>query len=96
MSVHGGSIARALEEAGAGLRAEPNASSVAAAVVALLSDPVRRQTASAAARRFAAAHVWSRVTAPLLAWCRDARVDAGRLPFPAAPGRSLWKRLQRK
>ncbi len=93
VSVNGGSLARSLEEAGAGLRAESTAASVAARVSAFLSDGDRRRIAGEAARRFAAASAWGRVAAPLLAWCRDARVDPGRLSFPAARGRSVWGRL---
>ncbi|MCA1611365.1 MAG: glycosyltransferase [Acidobacteria bacterium] len=93
VSVNGGAIARALEEAGAGLRAGPAAASIAASVSAFLSDGARRRSAGEAARRFAAERAWGRVAAPLVSWCRVARVDPGRLPFPAAPGRSVWRRL---
>ncbi|MEP6767384.1 MAG: hypothetical protein ABJC61_01855 [Acidobacteriota bacterium] len=93
VSVHGGSIARSLEEAGAGLRAEPTAASIAASVSAFLSDAARRRSAGDAARRFAAARAWSRVAVPLLAWSRNPKVDPGRLAFPANPARSLWSRV---
>jgi hypothetical protein len=96
-TVGGGPLARALEAAGAGVELERTASGVANGVSALLSDPERLATGSGAARRFAAQHVWGRVSAPLAAWCREARVDPGRLPFPAMPrGKSLWTRLRRK
>ena len=51
-------------------------------------SPTRRgaQAAGAAARAFAAARSWQAVTAPLSEWCRDARVDPGRLPVPAGDG----------
>ncbi|MEO8189843.1 MAG: hypothetical protein ABI682_05835 [Acidobacteriota bacterium] len=97
VSVHGGAIARDLEESGAGVQAESTLSSISAGIRSCLADPARLRRASAAARRFAAAHAWSEVTAPLIAWCRTARVDIGRLPLPTPPGRrSLWKRLRKK
>jgi glycosyltransferase involved in cell wall biosynthesis len=96
VSVHGGPLARELEEAGAGFRVEPAASSVANAISSLLLDPARRSACGIAARRFAAARSWSGVAGPLAAWCRDARVDPGRRPFPPAPKRSLWTRLSRR
>jgi hypothetical protein len=97
VTVGGGPLARALEAAGAGAELERTASAVANGVSALLSDPERLATGAAAARRFASQHAWTRVTAPLAAWCREARVDPGRLPFPATPsGKSLWNRLRRR
>lgn len=96
VTVGGGPIARALEAAGAAVRVERTASAVANAVDSLLGDAERRGIASRAARRFASEHSWSRVTAPLAAWCRDARVDPGRLPLPSARGGSFWKRLQQR
>ncbi len=97
VSVHGGAIARDLEESGAGVQAESTPSSISAGIRSCLADPARLHRASTSARLFAAAHAWSEVAAPLLAWCRTARVDIGRLPFPAPPTRrSLWKRLRKK
>lgn len=96
LSVGGGPIARDLEDAGAGLRVEPVASAVANAVAALLEDTPRRAASGEAARRFAAAHAWNLVTAPLAAWCREARIDPGRLSFPDNASTSLWKRLARR
>ena len=93
VAVHGGPLARELEEAGAGIRVEAAASALANAVSSMLADHDRRAACSAAARRFAAARTWNSVAGPLAAWCRDARVDPGRRPFPADPPRSLWKRL---
>jgi glycosyltransferase involved in cell wall biosynthesis len=92
LSVGGGSLARELEEAGAGRRVPSSASALAEAVSQLLSDAPERERLSAAARRFAAGRSWSAVTAPLAAWCRDARVDAGRLPF-AQQSRRFFRRL---
>lgn len=97
VTVGGGPLARALEATGAGTELERTASAVANGVSAILADRDRLARGSEAARRFAAQQVWSRVTAPLAAWCREARVDPGRLPFPASPrGRSIWNRLRRK
>jgi hypothetical protein len=97
VTVGGGPLARALEAAGAGSELERSASAVANGVSALLADRDRLDRGAEAARRFAAQQSWARVTAPLSAWCREARVDPGRLPFPATPrGRSIWNRLRRK
>ncbi len=96
VSVGGGPIARELEEAGAGMRVEPSVPAVSNAVSDLLEDEPRRAASGEAARRFAAARAWSLVTAPLSVWCREARVDPGRLAIPAGASTSLWKRLARR
>jgi hypothetical protein len=97
VTVGGGSLARSLEAAGAGIELERTASAVANGVSAVLGDRPRLEAGSVSARRFAAQQTWARVTAPLAAWCGEARVDAGRLPFPPArAGRSIWNRLRRK
>ena len=44
----------------------------------------------------AAARSWPTVAAPLAAWCREARVDPGRLPLPRQEPRPLWRRLRKK
>ena len=93
VSIGGGPIARELEEAGAGLRSEPTASAVASAVSPYLADEPRRLAAGEAARRFAAARSWNAVAAPLATWCREARVDPGRLAYPPAISTPLWRRL---
>jgi glycosyltransferase involved in cell wall biosynthesis len=92
LSVAGGALARDLEEAGAGRRVVSSASALAEALSQILSDPAERERASAAARRFAAARSWTSVAAPLAAWCRDARLDPGRLTMPQET-RRLFKRL---
>jgi len=94
ISVRGGPLARELEQAGAGRSLSPSSAAIAEEISSLLSDPAERERRAAAARRFAAARAWSAVAAPLAAWCRDARVDSGRLPLPASG--SLWRRLARK
>jgi len=96
ISVAGGPLARQLEEAGAGRRVAKTASAVAEAVTQVLTDSAERRKAGAAARRFAADHAWSAVAAPLAAWCREARVDPGRLPLPARQSQPLWRRLRKK
>lgn len=93
VSMNGGPLARELEAAGAGVRVTASASAVADAVSALLTDAGRLGACRAAARAFAAERTWGTVAAPLAAWCREATVDPGRLPFPSSPGRSLWRRI---
>jgi glycosyltransferase involved in cell wall biosynthesis len=96
LSVAGGPLARQLEEAGAGRRVTGTASALADAVTQMLADPAEREKGAAAARRFAAARAWSLVAAPLAAWCREARVDPGRLPLPHHESQPLWRRLRKK
>jgi glycosyltransferase involved in cell wall biosynthesis len=96
LSVAGGPLARQLEQAGAGRRVTGTASALADAVTQMLADPAEREKGAAAARRFAAARAWSLVAAPLAAWCREARVDAGRLPLPHHESQPLWRRLRKK
>jgi glycosyltransferase involved in cell wall biosynthesis len=95
VSVRGGPLARELEQAGAGRCLTPSSSAIAEEVSALLSDATEREKRSAGARRFAASRAWNAVAAPLASWCRDARVDPGRLPLSTASG-SLWRRLARR
>ena len=96
LSVAGGSLARQLEEAGAGRRVARTASALAEAVSQMLSAPEERANAGAAARRFAAGHAWAAVASPLAAWCREARVDPGRKPLSLEPAQPLWRRVLRK
>jgi glycosyltransferase involved in cell wall biosynthesis len=97
LSVAGGSLARELEEAGAGRTAPASSSALVEAVAAYLADGFEREKAAAAARRFAAARTWPSVTAPLADWLREARIDPGRLPFPASGSSgSFWRRFARK
>jgi len=95
VSVRGGPLARELEQAGAGRCLTPSSPAIAEEISALLSDAAEREKRSAAARRFAASRAWNTVAAPLASWCRDARVDPGRLPLSNTPG-SLWRRLARR
>jgi hypothetical protein len=69
---------------------------MAESVVQLLADREEREKMAAAARRFAASRAWNAVAAPLAAWCRDARVDPGRLPLPEKEARPIWRRLRRR
>jgi glycosyltransferase involved in cell wall biosynthesis len=87
VSVNGGSLARDLAAAGAGVECGANPSALADAVASLLSDPARRARASEAARRFAAGRSWDDVAAPLLSWAADARVAGSRRPLQDAAGR---------
>jgi len=96
ISISGGTLARELEEAGAGRRVERSEEALSAALVEALRDSESRATAARAARRFAGERSWERVTQPLLAWCRRARVDGGRLPFPEAPEPPFWRRFGRR
>jgi glycosyltransferase involved in cell wall biosynthesis len=96
LSVAGGPLARKLEVAGAGRRVTGTASALADSLTQMLADPAEREKRAAAARRFAAARAWSLVAAPLAAWCREARVDPGRLPLPRRESQPLWRRLRKK
>jgi glycosyltransferase involved in cell wall biosynthesis len=96
LSVAGGPLARQLEEAGAGRRVTGTASALADALTQMLADPAEREKGAVAARRFAAARAWSLVAAPLAAWCREARIDPGRLPLPHHESQPLWRRLRKK
>ena len=92
VAVGGGAVARDLARAGAAVECARDAGALARALAGLLTDGEARARASAAARGFAAARTWRAVAAPLLSWCRSARVDPGRTRVPAA-SRSLWRRL---
>jgi glycosyltransferase involved in cell wall biosynthesis len=96
ISVAGGPLAREIELAGAGRQVARTAPALADALTQMLSDTAEREKAAGAARRFAAARAWPAVAAPLAAWCREARVDSGRLPLPGKEARPLWRRLRRK
>lgn len=90
IAIGGGALARELSEAGALLAIEPSAPALAAAVTGLLPDREQLGHLSRAARLFASRRTWREMVAPLSAWCREPRVDPGRLPFPGR--RSLWQR----
>jgi len=96
LAIAGGTLARELEEAGAGRRVERSSERLAAAVIAELSDSSRRAERPPAARRFAAERSWESVTRPLLAWCRRAEVDPMRLPLPEPAEPSFWRRFARR
>jgi len=96
VSVEGGALARELEEAGAGRRVERSSEALARAVLDVLSSAERRLEGGVAARRFASERSWPRVAEPLASWCRGARVDSSRLPFPSGHEPPLWRRLTRR
>jgi len=96
ISISGGTLARELEDAGAGRRVDRSADVLAEAVVGALSDPARRRASAEAARRFAEKRTWERVARPLLSWCRGARVEGGRLPLPESFEPRFWKRFRRR
>jgi glycosyltransferase involved in cell wall biosynthesis len=90
VSVGGGTLARELERAGAGRCVERDPEALARAIREMLAADRRPREA---ARKFAAARTWRRVTEPLAAWCRSAETDPGRLPFPTSPSSSLLRGL---
>jgi len=92
ISVAGGPLARELEAAGAGWSVERSPGALARALVETLSDSGRLAEAGRAGRHFAGERSWNRVARPLVAWCRRARVDPNRLPFPSER-EPLWRRL---
>jgi hypothetical protein len=92
----GGTLARELDREGAGLSVSGGAAELASAVGDLLSDEDRRGRLAQAARRFAGRHTWPEVAAPLASWCRGARVDPGRRPFPEPPEPGRWKKLRKR
>jgi glycosyltransferase involved in cell wall biosynthesis len=96
VSMGGGTLARDLDREGAGVSISGDAAALAAAVGDLLSDDGRRARLAQAARGFAARHTWRQVVAPLAAWCRNARVDPHRRPFPDAPEAGRWKNLRKR
>lgn len=95
ISVAGGPLARELEAAGAGWSVERSPGALARGLVETLSDSGRLADAGRAGRRFAGERSWDRVARPLVAWCRRARVDPNRLPFPSER-EPLWRRLARR
>ena len=96
ISIAGGTLARELEEAGAGRRVERSSEALAFAVVEALGDPEGRAAAARAALRFAAERTWDKVTQPLLSWCRHARIDPLRLPLPEPAEPAFWRRFGRR
>ena len=100
VAIAGGTLARELAAAGAGLECPRDADALAAAVSELLADAGKRERMGRAARAFAAQRSWATVAAPLLEWARRARVDPGRGALGSAPadsgaGGSLLSRIFR-
>jgi glycosyltransferase involved in cell wall biosynthesis len=99
----GGTMARVVEEEGAGVVVPAgNPAALAAAVCSLLADETVRSRARAAARRWAADRSWQQVAAPLLRFAESPWRDPDRERFDAlAPGEvsaeeSLLRRIQRR
>lgn len=99
----GGTMARVVEEEGAGVVVPAgNAEALAAAICSLLADETARSRARAAARRWAADRSWQQVAAPLLRFAESPWRDPDRERFDAlAPGEvsaeeSLLRRIQRR
>ncbi len=99
----GGTMARVVEEEGAGVVVPAgNPAVLAAAVCSLLADAAARSKAGSAARGWAADRSWQRVAAPLLEFAENPWRDPERERFDAlAPGEvsaeeSLLRRIQRR
>jgi glycosyltransferase involved in cell wall biosynthesis len=90
ISIRGGTLARELEEAGAGQCVPGEPQALAEGILRMLASGNRFREA---ARSFAAGRNWKRVAEPLTQWCHTARVDPGRLPVPGGAPQSLWQRL---
>ncbi len=98
VAVAGGSLARELASAGAGVECRRDPDALASAVSGLLEDSARRRSLGRAARTFASSRAWKSVAAPLLAWAKRPRVDPGRTALRAAAspsGGSLLARIFR-
>ena len=96
LAVGGGSLARELARAGAGFECPRQAEALAGEVGRLLSDGAGLRKAAEAARRFAGERSWKDVARPLSDWCRQARVDPNRLPFPDGGARDSFLRRWRQ
>jgi glycosyltransferase involved in cell wall biosynthesis len=96
ISIAGGTLARELEEAGAGRRVERSSEALASAVVDALQDPQGCAARAREGRRFAAERKWETVARPLLSWCRRARIDPLRLPLPEPAEPPFWRRFGRR
>jgi hypothetical protein len=88
LSVAGGSLARQLEEAGAGRRVAATASALADAVTRVLGDPAERERWPRPPGVRGRARLVARRGA-IAAWCREARVDPGRLPLRGGAAAAL-------
>ena len=98
VAVAGGTLARELAAAGAGVECPRDSGALATSISEILADAPRRDRMASAARAFAAQRGWTRVAAPLLDWSKGARVDPGRLPLSAessANGASFLSRIFR-
>jgi len=98
VAVAGGTLARELASAGAGVECRREADALASTIAGLLADAPRRRDMGRAARAFASARTWGRVAAPLLDWAKRARVDSGRTALRALEspgGGSLLARIFR-
>jgi glycosyltransferase involved in cell wall biosynthesis len=87
VSAGGGTLARELAAAGAGVEASRDPAAIGAAVVRLLSDGEALAKASEAARRFAETRTWDAVARPVVRWAREARVASDRRPLPGEGAR---------
>jgi glycosyltransferase involved in cell wall biosynthesis len=92
VSLHGGGLARRLEEAGAGVAAA-SPRELIEAIGRYLAEPAGRREAGERARRFAEDSSWERVIRPLSEFFRKGRVSR-RLAFPTGRPGSLRARLR--
>lgn len=98
VTTDGDDLARAIDEAGAGIAVPPgDVDRLADALGALLIDPARARGCASAARELGATLRWSEVLAPLVAFCRaprrapdlvDPRLAAAIAQDPAEPPRA--------
>ena len=103
LATEGGTMARVVDETGAG-RTVPagDAAALGEAIDELLSHPSALRTAAAAGRRWARERTWRRVAAPLLEFAaapwRDPHRDrfAALAPGAVAPIEPLWRRARRR
>ena len=87
MSAGGGTLARELAAAGAGLETSRDPAAIGAAVVRLLSDRDALARASDGARRFAESRDWDSVARPLVRWAQAARIAPDRRPLSGEAAR---------
>ncbi len=99
VAVAGGSLARELASAGAGVECQRDPDALASAVSGLLEDSARRRGMSRAARAFASSRTWTSVAAPLIgvgeAAPRGSRTDRRFARWRAPGGGSLLARIFR-
>jgi len=87
VSAGGGTLARELAAAGAGLETSRDPAAIGAAVVRLLSDRDALARASDGARRFAETRDWDSVARPLVRWAQAARIAPDRRPLSGEAAR---------